>query len=517
MKKKNIFFVLLICFINSSCNKEEHTDELQDKDFYSDVTTRASYLSCTITGEMNPYVSDGYYTYDLSIPIQKQSVGIRISAVGGEARFKTNYQERFESTWVTQIPAGKNHFPINVLWTKAGSNSTLMVRPEKSTIELTADLRNINVKMKPMPINAPSTFELGDTITLWCNYSINKDTGIKWTYDKNLFAEVSQSASVTQSRFQINLKSKQAFKNSDVGVEVHDFYINSIGAKEYFMARKSNISFPNMGPQIDGYRNIEQYKEYIYSINDSKAHTFYWTGKNIKIVSGQNSSTVTIVPTQPGNASVKVSYKYKNQTDNFTNELPLSVSKTSMQLIGPDVICDNGTFSIKNFPTKATVDWIVGNDLYSQLNQASPAITLNNLGTPGGSSIYTTLTAIVHTKEYTVQFSKPITFNVSGIQENDHDIIYGYLSQSGGECGLNPIPEGAHDFHWSVDCDWEVDMQGYYFTTFSSRNSHEIERVCVTVDFINACGTRTYIYNYFDIGSTNSGTYSTPKNSLSPK
>ena len=45
----------------------------------------------------------------------------------------------------------------------------------------------------------------------------------------------------------------------------------------------------------------------------------------------------------------------------------------------------------------------------------------------------------------------------------------------------------------------------------------EIERVCVTVDFINACGTRTYIYNYFDIGSTNSGTYSTPKNSLSPK
>ena len=86
MKKKNIFFVLLICFINSSCNKEEQTDELQDKDFYSDVTTRASYISGTITGEMNPYVSDGYYTYDLSIPIQKQSVGIRISAVGGEAR-----------------------------------------------------------------------------------------------------------------------------------------------------------------------------------------------------------------------------------------------------------------------------------------------------------------------------------------------------------------------------------------------------------------------------------------------
>lgn len=70
MKKKNIFFVLLICLISSSCNKEEQTDELQDKDFYSDVTTRASYISGTITGEMNPYVGDGYYTYDLSIPIQ---------------------------------------------------------------------------------------------------------------------------------------------------------------------------------------------------------------------------------------------------------------------------------------------------------------------------------------------------------------------------------------------------------------------------------------------------------------
>lgn len=95
-----------------------------------------------------------------------------------------------------------------------------------------------------MPINAPSTFELGDTITLWCNYSINKDTGIKWTYDKNLFAEVSQSASVTQSRFQINLKSKQAFKNSDVGVEVHDFYINSIGAKSISWLGKAISVFP---------------------------------------------------------------------------------------------------------------------------------------------------------------------------------------------------------------------------------------------------------------------------------
>ena len=60
MKKKNIFFVLLICFINSGCNKEEQTDELQDKDFYSDVTTRASYISGTITPMITVAAAAGY-------------------------------------------------------------------------------------------------------------------------------------------------------------------------------------------------------------------------------------------------------------------------------------------------------------------------------------------------------------------------------------------------------------------------------------------------------------------------
>lgn len=91
MKKKNIFFVLLICFINSSCNKEEQTDELQDKDFYSDVTTRASYISGTITGEMNPYVSDGYYTYDL------------YSYTKTICRYK-NFSSRWRSTIQNKLP-----------------------------------------------------------------------------------------------------------------------------------------------------------------------------------------------------------------------------------------------------------------------------------------------------------------------------------------------------------------------------------------------------------------------------
>ena len=70
MKKKNIFFVLLICFINSSCNKEEQTDELQDKDFYSDVTTRASYISGTITGEMTtPLNMSGRATFSAAVMV----------------------------------------------------------------------------------------------------------------------------------------------------------------------------------------------------------------------------------------------------------------------------------------------------------------------------------------------------------------------------------------------------------------------------------------------------------------
>lgn len=512
MKNKYLYLAIMIALISNSCNKEEQTSNLSSNGSVStEVQTRASYINGTIIGEMNPYVGDGAYTYRISIPSQQQSVRIKISAAGGEAKLRRSANERYEDILETTIPVGTTQHSFDVLWTGAGSGTRLMARPYNSTIELNADLNNINVQMKPMAINAPSTFELGSNITLWSNYPLNKDAIIKWTYDKKLFSEISQSASVAQSKFQIDLKSLQPFEKSDIGVEVHDFYINSIGAKSYFIARKSNMSFHNIGPQINGVQNVEQYKMYSYSINDSKAHSFSWTGSNIEIIDGGNTSTVTIMPLNTGNSTLKVSYKYGDKDGTFTNEYSLNTSKTSMQLIGPDIICDEGTFTIKNFPVGATVDWVVSNGLFSALNRTSSSIALNNLATPGGSTIYATLTATVHTNGISTIFSKPFTFNMSGIQEDNHNIT-GFFSEYGGQCDLSPVPEGASDFEWHIDNGWSVDMQGYHTVSFSSNSGTPFSgTIWVTVNFTDGCGHRATIYNSFEVGSGYSQSSNNPK------
>lgn len=256
------------------------------------------------------------------------------------------------------------------------------------------------------------------------------------------------------------------------------------------------------GPPITGLKKVEQYKSYSYSISDNNIHSISWSGVNANIVSGQGTSTVTVVPIKDGTATLTASYKYGNSSTIFESKILLSVSKTSIRLIGPDVICDKGDFVIENFPSGATVDWKISNG-FSALGRTTPSLEVKNIATPGGSSIYATLTATVHFSGKSIEFTKPITYNVSGIQEDNHDMIYGYLSSTGGECGLSPVPEGASDFHWSVDNNsyWDVDMQGYYFTTFSANRPYN-GIVWVTVEFTNACGTRTTMYNSFEVGDS---------------
>lgn len=266
-----------------------------------------------------------------------------------------------------------------------------------------------------------------------------------------------------------------------------------------------------IGPQIEGQQNVELYKKYTYSINDSKAYLFSWTGNNIKIISGQNSSTVTVVPINTGTASIKATYKHGSYTGVFTNEYSLNVSKTSMRLIGPDVICNNGTFTLNNFPTGATIDWVVSNGLYSALNQTNSSITLNNMATPGESSINATLTATVHTYRISSTSSKSTTYNIADIQEYKHN-INGYFSEHRGQCELSPVPEGASDFHWYIDNGWNVDMQGYHLTSFSSTNEKPFSgTIWATVDFTDACGQRATIYNNFEVGTSRSASGNTEK------
>ena len=288
MKNEYVLLVITILLLNNSCCKEESSAQLMS-DIDMEATTRATYISGTIIGEKKPYVGDGAYSYKLSLNGQKDPIRIRISAVGGGAKFRRSSSDKYDTELICSIPKGTTQYPFDVLWTKAESGVVLMVRPENSTIELNADLRDINVRMKPMIINGPTTFELGSTIKLWCNYPINKYTNIKWTYDKNLFSEIEQSASVEKQRFQIDLRSVQPFEESVIKVEVHDFFMHTIDVREYFLARSSNCVFRNIGPQIDGYKFVEQYRKYSYSIDDSKAHSFSWIGENVKIISGQGS------------------------------------------------------------------------------------------------------------------------------------------------------------------------------------------------------------------------------------
>lgn len=500
MKNEYVLLVITILLLNNSCCKEESSAQLMS-DIDMEATTRATYISETIIGEKKPYVGDGAYSYKLSLNGQKDPIRIRISAVGGGAKFRRSSSDKYDTELICSIPKGTTQYPFDVLWTKAESGVVLMVRPENSTIELNADLRDINVRMKPMIINGPTTFELGSTIKLWCNYPINKYTNIKWTYDKNLFSEIEQSASVEKQRFQIDLRSVQPFEESAIKVEVHDFFMHTIDVREYFLARSSNCVFRNIGPQIDGYKFVEQYRKYSYSIDDSKAHSFSWIGENVKIISGQGSSTIIAIPLAQGAAKVRVSYSYKDCIDVFTSEYVLNVSKTSMDLVGPDVICDSGIFTIKNFPSGASVDWTVGGGLYTSLNQTTPNVTLGkSIASSATSSFRATLKALVHVCDgVTADLSRSVLFNKSGVQK-DNSMLNGGLSAYGGECTLFPVPEGASNFHWSVDNGWIVEMQGYDFVNFINEGEPFNGTVVVSVDYIDGCGNKSLIEKRFVVG-----------------
>lgn len=227
-------------------------------------------------------------------------------------------------------------------------------------------------------------------------------------------------------------------------IGVDDFHNTTVSVKPCYTTEcgemrgeARSFTIVRTGPPVTGLKVVEQYKSYSYSISDSKIHSISWSGVNVDIINGQGTSTATIVPLKNGSATVIASYKYGNSSTTFKSSMVLSVSKTSIKLVGPDIICDKGTFIIENFPAGATVDWKIS-DGFSAIGQTKPFLEVGNIATPGGSSIYVTLTATVHLRNHSITFNKPFTYNMSGIQEDNHDMIYGYLSSMGGRMRTVP-------------------------------------------------------------------------------
>ena len=518
MNKKKLFLLLLVSTIYYSCNNEEQ-DALRVNNFQKNVTTRSGVISGTLSGSKAPYIGDGLCRYRLDFPTQSNPVGFIISSQGGNAAFRLFENElRFGRTLRVTLQKNTSYLDFDVLWTTECNDACLMVRPEvNSTIKLSADLRNIQVKMRPIVVNGPSTFELGSQITFWCSYPLHSTTEVKWKYNGAEFSKISETKLLDEKKAELKLKSIKSIVNSSVKVEIADCYPNEINAFNYFITRKGEFNCINIGPQIVGPKDVRQYNKYSYSINDVKASSFSWSATNAKIVKGQNTSSVTLIPLEKGPGTVNVTYKYNGGSDVFSNEYSFDVSEHSMKIKGPDVICENdyGTYSVVNPIDGATFDWKLSENIYSSpfweyLNRTEPFVILDNIAIPGGSFINSMLGVTIRFNEFSVKLFKPITFAMGGIQEDNHDIIGNFFSGGDAYFELSPVPVGASDFVWRVDSHGGANytcMQGYYFTECSSQNRDIPQSGTAVVEYTDKCGNRCSMYRIFtyeDIHSSSS-------------
>lgn len=497
MKNKYIFLLLAIAFISNSCNKDEQSSDLLG--INSEATTRAVYIGGTITGEKNPYVGYGYYTYTVNISKQNNPIGIEISATGGGAKFRNPNTNNYEATCGIPIPKGQTQYSFDVLWTKPGNGVALMLRPsDNSVIQLNADLRDINVKMRPFTINAPTTFELGSTITLWCNYPINKNTDIRWTYDKSLFSEISQEASVEQSKFQIKLKSLKSFRSSDIGVEVNDYYNNWFGAKEYFTARKGSYSFQNIGPQITGSTSLTLYDIYTYQFDvSSNLSNIQWEDNEyIRCIGDKNQYSIRVNPIKAGNTEIRVSYNYKNSTERFYSTIPITITSnlpTLPEITGSKSICYGSTqnYSISNLPPQATVQWTTNggtspasyNGKIFECKNISPSITTSTL-----SANITLPSNYSFSINRSVQLFNPAASFNKGYIGDAAITING--SKASTEVYLYNYPYWATNFTWSSTGKvLNIDPQGQSWAIINyDKLGIEYGDIVVTVRYQSPCG-----------------------------
>ena len=220
MRKALIFFIIILCFI--ACEHENcELDNL--------VSTR-TVAGQVITGEMNPVVGEGHYTYTLDFGKKIENwARINISLSSNIGLFSYNDANFKYSNLQLSIPPGTQMYSFKIYWTAEKNNVTIFVNStNESKVQVNASLSNINVKMQVVSINAPSTMNLGDSIILLASYRfVNSNHRSVWNYDKTMFSLVLDDYSEANGRYRLILKAIKGGMQSKISLGIEELFLVS--------------------------------------------------------------------------------------------------------------------------------------------------------------------------------------------------------------------------------------------------------------------------------------------------
>jgi len=205
-------------------------------------------------------------------------------------------------------------------------------------------------------------------------------------------------------------------------------------------------------------------------------------------ITASTDSTATIL----GPADVRSAILTTNSNNLYQLKRRL-ITNCNLSLTGPEIICDQATYSIPNLPSNFNVDWSMHPHL-SIVSQTNNSVTVQR-------SFYDTdydgwITGSILNTNINLSKNNIILWR-SGIQSSN-DLFSGVLQSYGGEIGLiTPIP-GVTDYTWSSNVSgWYPTMQNAYFTQFEGDEFSG--QACVTVSFTIPGGGYGSIYQNYDV------------------
>lgn len=501
MKKILLLLILILNF--TSCDKRE-----SEKTSSASITSRSTYINGTISGNMNPIIGI-VYTYKLSFSKLSNVAGIKVSSATGGVFFRDpDLPDRFTNVLDVYVGEnGKTEFSFDVLWTQESTSGSLIITPSSgSVIQINASLSKINVKMNPIKINVPDKIELGSTITFWGNCPLNKNSSrINWSYDQNIFSEISQSASESLGKFQIDLKCIQSCKQTNVKVEISrplpfDFNSPEGPIPVYYVFRKGSIDLYKIGPQIiaDYEGQLAQYSIHGFKLDvSSNLSNIEWEDNAyIKCIGNRHQYSAEFNPVKAGKSVLAVTYNYKNSKERFRSTIPIEIYETPLTIAGNKDICyhSSGIYSIDNLPPKATIFW--NSSLGTEpLSSTERTFTCKNVDKKIEEiQLYATITL---PSGYSFKISKPIDLFNSADQSFDKGIIKDTQLYKAADSpfAINleiNAPSWAKNFFWSVKNAGKIMIQERepYSDVFLGNNDPKVNSIIVTVDYESPCGDK---------------------------